>query len=105
MARWKISHLGDGYGRVASALASDRAFPFRADCRPIQGSSFLVHLQKSRLLAVAFAALYRSARRLGSQLRARFRPMESDTGAPGVLATAAVLPAARGDSASRLMQD
>lgn len=29
----------------------------------------LVHLQKSQLFAMAFAALYRPARRLGSQLR------------------------------------
>lgn len=75
------------------------------DCVPLQGSSFLVHLQKSRLFAVAFAALNPSARRLGSQLRARFRRMESDTGAPGVLATAAVLSAAGGHSTARLMQD
>lgn len=42
------------------------------DFHPLQGCSCLVHLQKSRLCAVAFIALYRSVWWLGSQCRARF---------------------------------
>lgn len=86
----KFPHSGDDYGRLASALASDRAIRnFYNYSRPLQGSSLLVHLQKSWLFAMAFATLYHSARRLGFRLRARFRRVESGTVAAGVLAATA----------------
>lgn len=98
MTRWKIPHSGDNYGRVASALASDLAFRnFHAYSRPLQGSSLLVHLQKGWLFAVAFATLCHSARRLGSQLRARIRRLESGTVAASLLASAVALSSAAGD--------
>jgi hypothetical protein len=86
-------------------MALDRALlSFRSLFLPFQGSSLLVHLQKSRVFALAFAALYRPPRRLDPQLRSRFRRLESDTGTGGLLAAAITLSLAAGDSTAELTQ-